>query len=212
MQRPMPTRFAVTALVLAAAALTAAGPASAGAINESMRAVTEAGHPHPAARPAPAPAPAAQPAHEMHRQAPAPTVAPVREVRRVAAPAMVPPHEFHHERDGGRGYGRDHDRDDGRGYGRDHERGYGRGYGAPRVVVTQVPVYVQAPPQPQYVQAGWNTCGAPQWDPNVRYMPGQVVVRQGNLYIATDESAAVWNVNSPPEWTPNYWVQAVCSQ
>ena len=46
----------------------------------------------------------------------------------------------------------------------------------------------------------------------MRYMPGQVVRRHGNLYIATDVSASVWNVNSPPEWTPNYWVPAVCSQ
>jgi len=74
------------------------------------------------------------------------------------------------------------------------------------------PVYVQHAPQPRYVQAGgWNSCAAPRWNPQARYMPGQLVRRQGNLYIATDVSAAVWNVNSPPEWTPSYWVPAVCA-
>ena len=188
MQRPMPIRFAATALVLAAAALTAAGPASAGVINDTVRAVAAPGavQPHPAARPAPAPVQVA-PAHDTRRAAPAPV--PVHEVSRPA-----PVHEFHR---GG--------------------PAYVPAYPAPRVVVTQAPVYVQAQPQyvpaqPQYAQADWNTCGAPRWNPDVRYMPGQVVRRHGNLYIATDVSAAVWNVNSPPEWTPNYWVPAVCGQ
>jgi hypothetical protein len=53
-------------------------------------------------------------------------------------------------------------------------------------------------------------CRAPRWDPDVRYMPGQVVRRQGNLFVAKRVSARVWNVNSPPEWTPQYWSWAEC--
>jgi hypothetical protein len=82
---------------------------------------------------------------------------------------------------------------------------------APRVVVQVQPVYVQHMPRPRYVQAGgWNGCGAPEWDPQARYMPGQVVWQDGSLYVATGVSAHVWNVNSPPVWTPSYWAQAVC--
>jgi hypothetical protein len=55
-----------------------------------------------------------------------------------------------------------------------------------------------------------HSCRAPRWDPEVRYMPGDAVWRGGTLYVATGVSAHVWNVNSPPEWTPNYWVQATC--
>jgi len=55
-------------------------------------------------------------------------------------------------------------------------------------------------------------CDAPRWDPNVRYLPGQAVWRKGRLYVATDVSASVFNVNSPPEWTPNYWVRARCGR
>jgi hypothetical protein len=53
-------------------------------------------------------------------------------------------------------------------------------------------------------------CRAPAWDPNARYMPGQRVWRNGYLFVATRLSASVWNVNSPPEWTPSYWVPAGC--
>ena len=82
---------------------------------------------------------------------------------------------------------------------------------APRVVVAVHPVYVQQVSQPRYVQAGgWNACRAPGWDPQERYMPGQVVWQDGNLYMATELSAHVWNVNSPPVWTPTYWVPAAC--
>ena len=55
-----------------------------------------------------------------------------------------------------------------------------------------------------------SACGAPRWDPSVRYMPGQVVWRHGELFVARRISARVWNENSPPEWTPNYWAPAVC--
>ena len=57
---------------------------------------------------------------------------------------------------------------------------------------------------------GGSDCRAPRWDPDVRYMPGQLVRRQGNLYVARRASARVWNVNSPPEWTPQYWAYAEC--
>lgn len=87
---------------------------------------------------------------------------------------------------------------------------------APVVQVRPRPVYVA---RPAYDDDGWRyehhrawrrSCGAPGWDPQVRYMPGQAVWREGSLYVATALSASVWNVNSPPEWTPNYWVPARC--
>jgi hypothetical protein len=53
-------------------------------------------------------------------------------------------------------------------------------------------------------------CRAPRWDPNERYMPGQEVRRNGQLYVATEVSRHVYNVNSPPEWTPNYWRPVQC--
>lgn len=83
------------------------------------------------------------------------------------------------------------------------------------------PVYQLAPGPRAYAYRGddddydydrgpRHACRAPVWDPNARYMPGQVVWRRGRLYIASNVSASVWNVNSPPEWTPNYWVPARC--
>jgi hypothetical protein len=54
-------------------------------------------------------------------------------------------------------------------------------------------------------------CRAPAWNPDARYWPGQRVRRHGEVYVATRLAASVWNVNSPPEWTPNYWVPANCS-
>jgi hypothetical protein len=57
---------------------------------------------------------------------------------------------------------------------------------------------------------GGSDCRAPRWDPDERYMPGQLVRRQGNLFVARRVSARVWNVNSPPEWTPQYWAYAEC--
>jgi hypothetical protein len=86
-------------------------------------------------------------------------------------------------------------------------------------------LYVQTDPRPVYVMPSprvyaydgrdYNRfarhgCEAQAWDPNARYMPGQTVWRNGHLYVATEESAHVWNVNSPPEWTPNYWARARC--
>ena len=53
-------------------------------------------------------------------------------------------------------------------------------------------------------------CRAPRWNPHVRYMPGQVVRRHGELWMARRVSARVWNENSPPEQTPRYWSRAVC--
>jgi hypothetical protein len=55
-----------------------------------------------------------------------------------------------------------------------------------------------------------SACRAPRWDPRVRYMPGQVVRRHGELWVARRISARVWNENSPPEWTPRYWAPAEC--
>ena len=53
-------------------------------------------------------------------------------------------------------------------------------------------------------------CGAERWNPNVRYSPGEVVWRKGELYVARPISNRVFNENSPPEWTPNYWAPARC--
>lgn len=56
----------------------------------------------------------------------------------------------------------------------------------------------------------WRRCDAPRWDPNQRYLPGDAVRRKGEVYVATEVSRHVYNVNSPPEWTPNYWAPARC--
>ena len=90
------------------------------------------------------------------------------------------------------------------------------------------PTYVQPGyqygPRPYYLAEGYGhdrdwryderrhdrRCGAPAWEPNRRYMPGQTVARNGHLYVARGVSRNVYNVNSPPEWTPNYWAPARC--
>ncbi len=54
-------------------------------------------------------------------------------------------------------------------------------------------------------------CRASAWNPDARYWPGQRVSRKGEVYVATRLSASVWNMNSPPEWTPNYWAPVNCS-
>ena len=41
-------------------------------------------------------------------------------------------------------------------------------------------------------------------------MPGDKVNRLGISYVALQVSATVWNVNSAPEWTPNYWGLLPC--
>ncbi|TFZ06127.1 hypothetical protein EZ313_05650 [Ramlibacter henchirensis] len=93
---------------------------------------------------------------------------------------------------------------------------------APVVHVPPQPVYVPARPAvyaPAYEvydephghyrgHGGRSMRGAPRWDPHVRYMPGQVVRRHGELWVARRVSARVWNENSPPEWTPQYWARA----
>ena len=56
----------------------------------------------------------------------------------------------------------------------------------------------------------WRRCDAAPWNPNQRYFPGQAVWRKGEVYVATEASRHVYNVNSPPEWTPNYWAPARC--
>ena len=70
----------------------------------------------------------------------------------------------------------------------------------------------EAPRGYRQAQQNWggSDCRAPRWNPDVRYMPGQVVRRHGDLYVARRVSARVWNENSPPEWTPQYWAYAEC--
>src|SRR4051794_15386675 len=95
---------------------------------------------------------------------------------------------------------------------------YGRGgryegpvyQSAPQIVV-QVPQVYAHPARVRYAHAGAvGGCAAPGWDPRVRYMPGQVVWQAGSLWVASGLSASVWNENSPPEWTPSYWIPAAC--
>lgn len=78
------------------------------------------------------------------------------------------------------------------------------------------PVYDTAPRYDddwryQQERAWRGGCRAARWDPSFRYMPGQKVSRNGTVYVATGLSASVWNVNSPPEWTPNYWMATNCT-
>jgi hypothetical protein len=54
-------------------------------------------------------------------------------------------------------------------------------------------------------EAHQHHCRAAAWNPNMRYMPGDAVRRNGEVYVARGVSSRVYNVNSPPEWTPNYW-------
>ena len=81
----------------------------------------------------------------------------------------------------------------------DYERHYERSYGPPVVA------YQSREHDPHF-----RSCDAQRWDPNHRYMPGETVSRKGEVYIATETSRHVYNVNSPPEWTPNYWAPARC--
>lgn len=101
------------------------------------------------------------------------------------------------------------DHDSWRGDNHDHGR-----YAPPERVYV-----VPAQPLPVYGERGWerrewrhrrNPCGVARWDPSLRYMPGDAVWRRGELFVARGISARVWNVNSPPEWTPNYWRPAAC--
>ena len=62
----------------------------------------------------------------------------------------------------------------------------------------------------EYDEHYYRRCDAPQWDANHLYMPGETVRRKGEVYVATETSRHVYNVNSPPEWTPNYWAPARC--
>ncbi|MFP2905148.1 hypothetical protein ACLESD_08845 [Pyxidicoccus sp. 3LFB2] len=50
------------------------------------------------------------------------------------------------------------------------------------------------------------------WNSSTRYMPGDIVTRNGQLYVATPASAdPTWNLNSPPEWTPSLWSTYRCT-
>lgn len=93
-----------------------------------------------------------------------------------------------------------------------------------REYVVQAPAQYEYGQQPRYAYGehyaygygrydrdGRNeACRAPRWNPQTRYMPGDLVHRNGDVYQATRRSARVWNVNSPPEWTPNLWAEVRC--
>jgi hypothetical protein len=65
-------------------------------------------------------------------------------------------------------------------------------------------------PAPSPTPAPPPSCSAPDWVSTVRYLPGDRVSRLGQVYVSTPETANAWNVNSPPEWTPQYWAIASC--
>jgi hypothetical protein len=78
------------------------------------------------------------------------------------------------------------------------------------------PVYEAAPRsggqwRDDQERAWRRACRAAPWEPDARYLPGDTVRRHGTVYVASRLSASVWNVNSPPEWTPNYWVATDCT-
>jgi len=50
----------------------------------------------------------------------------------------------------------------------------------------------------------------PEWLPDVRYVGGEKVTRLGKYYIAKVVGDSVWNVNSAPEWTPQFWDPTTC--
>ena len=83
---------------------------------------------------------------------------------------------------------------------------------APTPAPAPAPTPAPAPaPTPAPTPAPAPTCSAPAWNTTTRYLPGMVVTRNGIMYVATALSASVWNVNSPPEWTPTYWSVTTCS-
>ncbi|HSV48143.1 MAG TPA: galactose oxidase-like domain-containing protein [Ramlibacter sp.] len=61
------------------------------------------------------------------------------------------------------------------------------------------------------INASGGTCVPyPAWNPNTRYVGGEKVTRLGKYYIAKVVGPSVWNVNSAPEWTPQYWDLTTC--
>ena len=54
-------------------------------------------------------------------------------------------------------------------------------------------------------------CNPPLWNGNTRYLGGDLVTRNGTVYVARPESNNTWNVNSPPEWTPSLWASGSCN-
>jgi photosystem II stability/assembly factor-like uncharacterized protein len=82
---------------------------------------------------------------------------------------------------------------------------------APAPAPAPTPAPAPAPaPSPAPAPAPAPSCSAPAWNQTTRYMGGDRVLRNGTLYTATAQSDSVWNVNSPPEWTPSYWSATGC--
>ena len=63
----------------------------------------------------------------------------------------------------------------------------------------------------RYERDRGDRCGAARWNPQVRYLPGNLARLHGKVYAATRVSARVYNVNSPPDVTPEYWVRVRCN-
>ena len=82
---------------------------------------------------------------------------------------------------------------------------------APAPAPAPAPSPAPAPaPTPAPAPAPSTSC--PEWNTTMRYMAGAKVMRLGQAYTATTLSNSVWNVNSPPEWTPSYWSKTACSK
>jgi photosystem II stability/assembly factor-like uncharacterized protein len=77
---------------------------------------------------------------------------------------------------------------------------------APGPAPTPAPAPAPAP-APTPAPAPAPTCSAPAWNSTTRYLAGNTVTRNGIMYVATPLSSTVWNVNSPPEWTPSLWTK-----
>jgi hypothetical protein len=71
---------------------------------------------------------------------------------------------------------------------------------------TQTPAPTPAPAPP----SGQACVPYPAWNPSLRYVGGEKVTSGGSYYIAKVLGESVWNVNSPPEWTPSYWDPTAC--
>jgi len=81
--------------------------------------------------------------------------------------------------------------------------------------VTAPAAGVAAPAQvtaPVAGAAGATGCATEAWSGSRRYLPGETVNRLGVSYVALPVSASTWNVNSAPEWSPNYWGLRPCGE
>ena len=65
-------------------------------------------------------------------------------------------------------------------------------------------------PAPAPAPSTGTSCAFPTWNGTTRYMSGDKVMHQSIAYVALPISNTVWNVNSAPHWTPQYWSKTGC--